>query len=250
VEIEAVVQGSGPDVVLLPSAGRGAEDFAALQADLTKAGFRSLAVNFRGAGRSRGSTETAVLHDVVEDVARVVVHLCKSPVHVVGHALGNCVARAVASDRPDLVKTVATMPAGGHNIGGYPLSPEVARHFPRCHDMTLSPAERLESLGVVFFAAGNHASSWLEGWYPATSWVARAMQQSNPERWWRGGNVPILIMQPLQDAMLPTHAGRELATALGLRAQYVEIPRCGHAILPEQPDLIAANLVGFLRAHQ
>jgi pimeloyl-ACP methyl ester carboxylesterase len=59
--------------------------------------------------------------------------------------------------------------------------------------------------------------------------------------------VPILIIQPLQDAMAAPEVGREAAAALGPRATYREVPNCGHAILPEQPDVIARHVIDFLR---
>ena len=49
--------------------------------------------------------------------------------------------------------------------------------------------------------------------------------------------------------MAPTAVGREALAVIGERATYVEIPGCGHAILPEQPEAIAANVIAFLRAH-
>jgi pimeloyl-ACP methyl ester carboxylesterase len=56
-------------------------------------------------------------------------------------------------------------------------------------------------------------------------------------------------MHPRDDAMAPTESGRAAAAAFVLRATSVEVPQCGHAFLPEQPDAIAANLIAFLRAH-
>ena len=53
VRLEVVAEGTGEPVVLVPSAIRGAADFAQLQHDLAAAGYRSLAVNPRGAGRAR-----------------------------------------------------------------------------------------------------------------------------------------------------------------------------------------------------
>lgn len=249
VEIEVLVAGAGPDVVLLPSAGRGASDFARIQADLTVAGYRSLAVNFRGAGQSRGPAGELSFAEVADDVASVIGALCDAPVHLVGHALGNTVARATASRHPALVRTLTIMPCGGHNLGGHPVAAEVLAHFPRCHDESLSATERLESLRVCFFAPGNDASVWLDGWHPAAGQVSEAMQRSDPETWWRGGSGPVLVIHPLQDAMQSVAASREFVEAIGARATYVEVADCGHAILPEQPALIAEHLIRFLRAH-
>jgi pimeloyl-ACP methyl ester carboxylesterase len=59
----------------------------------------------------------------------------------------------------------------------------------------------------------------------------------------------MLVLQPLEDAMAPRQVGLDVLAALDDRVTYVEVPRCGHAILPEQPDVVAASLVAFLRAH-
>jgi pimeloyl-ACP methyl ester carboxylesterase len=69
------------------------------------------------------------------------------------------------------------------------------------------------------------------------------------DEWCRGGDVPILILQPLNDAMMPVAAGKAAAAELGDRATYAEIPNAGHAILPEQPEIVARHLIDFLRLH-
>ena len=248
VRLEVHVEGSGEDVVLVPSALRGAADFALLQSALADAGYRSLAVHPRGAGSSRGPTGSPTLRDLADDVAAVVGELGTGPAHLVGHALGNIVVRATASYRPDVAATVTAMPCAGHDLGAHPVPPEVLAAFTRCHDPTLPEHERLAALEVAFFAAGNDARSWLDGWWPTVS-VSEAVMASDPEEWWRAGSVPILVVQPLEDAMASPAVGREAAAALGGRATYVELPRCGHAILPEQPEAVAAHIIRFLRAH-
>ncbi len=79
--------------------------------------------------------------------------------------------------------------------------------------------------------------------------MSAAARRADPEEWWRAGNAPLLVIQPLNDAMASPAVGREVAAALGDRVTYVEVPDCGHAILPEQPALIAEHIVQFLRAH-
>lgn len=248
VTIETIVVGAGPEVILLPSALRGASDFARLQGDLATAGFRSIAVNMRGVGQSRGPDSTFELSDLADDIACVITRLCQGPAHVVGHALGNIIARATASYRPNVVRSVVVMPCGGHNLSSRPISTEVLHHFVRCHELDLPDDERRKSLSVAFFAPGNDPGSWLDGWWPGASAVSAAAQRTSPELWWRAGTVPILILQPMEDAMAAPETGRDAAAALGDRATYVEIPQCGHAILPEQPDLIAGHIISFLRA--
>jgi pimeloyl-ACP methyl ester carboxylesterase len=248
--IEAIVQGEGPDVVLIASALRGAGDFAQLQQDLAEAGFRSIAIHMRGAGRSKGPDGGLTLHDIAEDVAGVIEELCDGPVHIVGHALGNIIARGTASFHPELVRSVTVMPCGGHDLGTYPVSEHVIQSMGRCHDESLSEEERCEALSVAFFAQGNDPGVWLDGWWPGSTIVSTAALKTDPQQWWRAGDKPMLILQPLEDAMSPRESGLASVKALGERASYVEIPHCGHAILPEQPELVARSVIAFLREQE
>src|SRR5262249_57960217 len=55
VQIEVLTQGQGHPIVLLPSLGRGAEDFDAIAERLAAASFRVLRPQPRGIGESRGA---------------------------------------------------------------------------------------------------------------------------------------------------------------------------------------------------
>jgi pimeloyl-ACP methyl ester carboxylesterase len=249
VALEVLVEGTGPDVVLVPSALRGAEDFGLLQAGLSDAGYRSVAMNPRGAGRSTAEVDTLTLRDIADDVAFVVSELCGGRAHLVGHALGNILVRATASYRPEVVATVTGMPCGGQYLDSHPVAPEVRAAMGRCHDGSLPEQDRIAALEVAFFAAGNDASVWLDGWWPTADVNLTALEGTDPEEWWRAGTAPILVIQPLEDAMVAVEVGRMVASELGARATYREIPNCGHAALPEQPDVIARYIIDFLRGH-
>jgi pimeloyl-ACP methyl ester carboxylesterase len=249
VRLEVLVEGAGPDVVLVPSAMRSASDFAQLQAALTRAGYRSLAINPRNAGCSSGPLDGLTLQDIADDLALVVNELCDGPAHLVGHALGNICVRAAASFRPEIARSVTVMPCGGHNLATTPPDPVVVVAVGRCHDEDLSDEERLDALRIAFFAPGNDASVWLDGWWPESSGIAGAIGRTDPELWWRAGDAPLLIIQPMNDAMAAPEVGRAAAAAIGERARYVEVENCGHAVLPEQPEAVAGHLIAFLNQH-
>jgi pimeloyl-ACP methyl ester carboxylesterase len=242
------VEGDAPTVVLLPSADRGADDFAQLAGDLAVAGYGSVALNPRGIGGSEGPTEGLTLADLAGDVAGAIDALVGRPAHVVGHALGNTIARAAAAYRPDAVRSLALLACGGHDMGRTAPPPAVMEAFGRIEDATLPEADRLAALRVVFFAEGNDPTPWLGGWWHTGRAISGALATSNWEEWYLGGEAPVLIVQPTEDAMAPPPVGRALAAAMGERARYVEVAHCGHAILPEQPEIVAATLVGYLRA--
>src|SRR5262245_32260275 len=162
-QIEALAQGSGPPIVLLPSLGRGASDFDAIAERLAAAGFRVLRPEPRGIGGSHSPEPYADLHDCAADIAAVIEHDGSGSAFVVGHAFGNRVARMLATDRPELVRAVCLVAA---NVGHAPSPPEVREAIKASANPSLPDDVRLKALGYAFFAPGNDPRSWLAGWHP------------------------------------------------------------------------------------
>ncbi len=69
------------------------------------------------------------------------------------------------------------------------------------------------------------------------------------ELWWQAGTAPMLIIQGLDDVLAPPANGRTLQKKLGDRVQLVELKNTGHALLPEQPEIIAETILNFIRDH-
>jgi pimeloyl-ACP methyl ester carboxylesterase len=159
VRIEVIAEGSGPLVVLLPSRGRGSEDFDEVAAGLAKAGFRVLRPQPRGAGGSSGPMKDRSLHDFARDTAEVIRHEGGGPAVVVGHAFGNWVARMTAVDYPQLVRGVAIVAAAAKAYpAGFAGAKDLSEAVRKSGDPTLPDAERLNYLRLAFFAPGNDAS--------------------------------------------------------------------------------------------
>jgi pimeloyl-ACP methyl ester carboxylesterase len=111
VQIDVVIDGSGPAVVLLPSLARDSDDYDEVAEGLAAAGFLVLRPKPRGIGRSSGPMTGISLHDLARDVAEVVKALGGGNAVVAGHAYGNWVARMTAADHPGLVRGVAIVAA-------------------------------------------------------------------------------------------------------------------------------------------
>src|SRR5215468_4707438 len=73
-EIDVIVEGAGPLIVLLPSRGRASEDYDEVAHGLAQAGFRVLRPQPRGIGKSTGPLGNLTLHDYARDVASVIRH--------------------------------------------------------------------------------------------------------------------------------------------------------------------------------
>jgi pimeloyl-ACP methyl ester carboxylesterase len=252
VHIEVIAQGAGPVIVILPSLGRGAEDYNAVAARLAADGFRVLRPQARGIGASTGPMTKLTLHDYAADVAMVIEHESKGPVLVVGHAFGNFVARVLATDRPDLVRGVVLaaasagkVPAGVHEL---PVSPEVREAINKSGDLSLSDAERLPYLQRAFFAPGHDPHVWLTGWNPDAMKVESAAEAATPvDDFFACGKARILDLQAENDAVAPRKFAGVLKAALGDRVTVVVIPQAGHALVPEQPQAVVKAIEAFSR---
>src|ERR1043166_5426171 len=111
VQIDTIVDGSGPAVVLLPSLARDSEDYDEVASTLADKGFRVLRPQPRGMGRSMPSRAGISLHDFARDAAEVILRLGGGRAVIVGHAYGNWVARMTATDYPQLVRGVVVAAA-------------------------------------------------------------------------------------------------------------------------------------------
>jgi pimeloyl-ACP methyl ester carboxylesterase len=243
------VRGSGETVVLLPALGRAASDYDPLVETLNAARYRSVAVDLRGMGRSAGPAWARLtLHDFARDVAQVVQEEVRGrPVHVIGRALGNRVARALAADHPALVRSVVLLGAGGHVEPPRRLMLRYALLCSRWSPRTV----RRRVMEETLCAPGNRLPDGLD--YPApvrALWQqARAARRTRREDWWSGGSAPILVIQGADDRVAPP------ANALRLREEFPErvtveiVPRAGHALLPEQPERVSSAILAFLRKH-
>jgi pimeloyl-ACP methyl ester carboxylesterase len=249
IRIEVAVEGHGPLIVMLPSRGRGAEDFDDVAGELVKAGFRVLRPQPRGAALSLGPMQNLTLHDLARDVAAVIrIAGDGGPAIIVGHAFGSWVARMIAIDHPELVRGVVMAAAAAKAYpAGFAGAKELSEAVRKSGDFTLPTSERLRYLRVAFFAPNSDARTWLQGWHPAADVIqlaaGRATQQSE---WWSGGTVPLLDLQGELDPFKPRAMSNEMRDEFGERVSVVVIPNASHALMPEQPDAVAAAILAWI----
>src|SRR5262245_15083348 len=160
VEIDTIVEGKGPLIVLLPSRGRDSEDYDEVAAGLAKEGFRVLRPQPRGMHASKGPLKDISLHDLARDVATVIERENAGPAVIVGHAYGNWVARMTAVDHPKLVRGVVLAAAAAKKF-----PPRLSTLVSKSADMSLPDAERIAAMQEIFFASGNDPKIWLKGWW-------------------------------------------------------------------------------------
>jgi pimeloyl-ACP methyl ester carboxylesterase len=246
VTIETYVDGSGPDVVILPSYGRdGGDDFDPLTAAVAAAGFRVLRPQPRGIARSAGPMAGVTLDDQGDDIARVLDKLGRGPAVILGHAYGNFIARVVATNHPEKVSAVILAAASGHTV-----APAVDSAPLRAGDPGLSEDERLAALRLAFFAPGHDASAWLTGWYPRTLAMQHASVTAagaGRKRYWAAGTAPVFEIIAALDPFHQEEEWADLRSELGSRVTTTVIEDASHALFPEQPAAVGDAVIGYLK---
>jgi pimeloyl-ACP methyl ester carboxylesterase len=245
--VEFLVEGTGPAILMIPSLGRGASDFDDLSRRLVAAGFTALRPEPRGIGKSTGPMSNITLHDLAADAAAVIEAIGGKPVIVIGHAFGQRVGRTLASDRPELVKAMIMIAAGGKA----PMRPGARQALLGSFRFDQSEEKRMDDVKVAFFASGNDPNAWRDGWHPDVAKVQVAAAEATPvEEWWNAGSsIPLLVIQGLQDTVAPPENGLMMKAEMGDRVVLIDIDGAGHAMLPEQPEKIAEAIVVFARKH-
>ena len=188
--------------------------------------------------------EGITLHDFGRDVAAVIRHEQTGPAIIVGHAYGHLVARATATDFPDLVRAVVLLGASQKN-----LNPEHRRWLTIAVDASKPEAERIKYLQLMFFAPGNDPRVWLTGFDPAVLRSQFAASDGTPQReYWSAGRVPLLDLQAENDPSRPRSTANELVQEFGADRVSVDvIPNASHALIVEQPTRIASAIVSYAR---
>jgi pimeloyl-ACP methyl ester carboxylesterase len=242
VEIDVIVEGVGPAVVVLPSLARDSEDYDAVAEGLAARGFRVLRPQPRGIGRSKGPMTGITLHDFARDVATVIQTLGGGRAVVVGHAYGNWVARMTAVDHPALVRGVVIAAAAAKQY-----APELSVAVTKAGDPSLPEEERLAALRFGFFAPGNDPRVWLDGWHPGVRNAQRAAAAATKQsEWWSGGTAPLLDLQAAQDPFKPADKRNEMKDEFGARVTIAVIQNASHALIPEQPKAVVDALATWI----
>ncbi len=238
-------------IIALPWGGGTAIGYRYLGPLLADAGYRLIALNPRGFSGSTGALEELSLHDYADDVAAVIALLELDQVHMVGSALGNRVARAVATNHSRLVASVSLIAAGGMVT---PLvSMENAGRLFR--DADLAEELQLDFARDALFAEAT-ATTIVQEFVDNLSYSREASaarsgaNRATPiEQWWAGGTAPMLIVQGLDDKIAPPQNGVLMQERFGERIQVVNLKDAGHLMGLEKPLEVSAAIIQFLKAH-
>ncbi|OXE37310.1 MAG: hypothetical protein CGW95_02255 [Phenylobacterium zucineum] len=159
---------------------------------------------------------------------------------LIGHAFGNRVARATAAFAPQAVSGLILLACGGQS----PVPPHAAKALQEVFDERLSADAHLEAVRIAFFAPGNDPEVWRDGWNPQVAQAQQAALRATPAESWTGAGAAKMFIVQAEDDLIATPANAEaLKTAFPDRVTVALLPKAGHAMLPEQPDLLAKLVI-------
>ena len=246
--IQYFSRGKGEAIVLLPGGTLTVGYLDGLADALAKAGYRVVGINFRGSGKSTGSSKGVTLQTMADDVVGVVKNLNLGPVHMAGNDFGNRVARMFAASHPELTRSVILLAAGGK------IQPKPAADHALM--VIFNPAStEAEVLAVMPYLVASPTDS-ARIWKifkpclsPGAAGIEREAAESTPlKTWWAPpGKTKYLILQGADDQIALPENGVELQKELGGRAKLVTVPGAAHLLPVEQPETAALQIVGFIR---
>jgi 3-oxoadipate enol-lactonase len=238
-------------ILLLHGLGATGESWRFQRKPLTDAGFRVLAPDLRGFGRSSRMQPCRSIQQMASDVFHLLNTLRIKKVHAVGISMGGAVALQMAADRPELIDRLVLVNTFSklrpptlsgwfyfafrfllvHTLGLPTQARKVARRvFPRPEQETLRQA---------FYDQVVQADPRC---YRA---AMRALARFNIHQ--RLGKIssPTLVISGDKDTTVPHSLQRAMTEAIPSACQII-IPDGGHGVSVDKPEAFNRSLLNFL----
>ena len=243
---------SDPLVVLLHGSGMDRSVWSHQTRFLAHHGFRAVAVDLPGHGRSEGPAL-----DSIAAISDWVAHLSTAlggPAHLVGHSMGALVALDAAARHHDAVASAvllgiaAAMPVHPDLQAAADIDdPKAAAlitawaHGPRQH-IGLNPTPGLWMMGGVTAMLETSPPGVL-----ATDLAACAGYGDAPAAA-AAVSCPVTLVLGSQDRMTPRRAARALEEAFNEPPGVVELANSGHTLMLEEPGAVRQAILAHLAA--
>lgn len=242
--------GDDPVVLLVHGAGMDGTVWQLQTRYLAHHGFRPMAVDLPGHGRS-GGEPLATIGELADWLARFVEAVGESPVAVVGHSMGTFIGMELAARRPELVRTLVLL----GTADGMPVHP----------DLLAKAVDDLPSAAALMAAWGHDKPAhiglnptpglWMLGGARALVEVGRPGSLATDFKactTYEGAlaaaaavGCPVAVVVGMGDKMTPPRAAAKLVAALD-EPDVIELTGSGHMMMVEDPAAVRRVLVDAL----
>ena len=224
--------GAGPPLVLVHGLGCSADYWWRNGAPLAAAGFRVLAPDLPGFGRTEGPRTGLGIHQQADSLERFAAAMELGPAAYLGHSLSCQTAVELAARRPELVRAlVLAAPTGDRRKKR--LLREAVGFF---RDVAREPAELVPVVADAYLRAGfvRWVGTWLAGKEHDTFSAAARVR------------CPAVVLAGTRDPVVSEHFARAMAGAIpGAVCRTVE--NAAHALIFDEPEAFNREVVRFLR---
>jgi pimeloyl-ACP methyl ester carboxylesterase len=217
-------------------------------------GYGVLAVDLPGHGRSKGAALTSV-EAMADWLLKVLDAAAVGQAILVGHSMGSLIALETQARAPTRVAKMALIGTA------YPM---------KVSDTLLNAALHDEQAAIDMVNIWSHSSIAQKPSFPGPGFyvtgggrrlmqhIARGSSEkvfhidfsacnayANGEAAAHAATCPTLFLLGQRDVMTPPKATATLTKAMP-HARVVQLERCGHALMAEQPDMVLDQLRGFM----
>ncbi len=250
IHYEEVNPSGSPPVLLLHGLGSAGADWAFQFEALSGAGFRILAPDLRGFGRSSAPPKVTV-KAMADDMALFLKKLNAYPAHVVGISMGGTVALQLALDHPELVRKLA-----------------LVNTFAKLKFTSLREILYLLTRVVLAFLLGPEKQADMVAWrvFPRPEQenlrnnlkqrilhtnpcsyrsALQSLQKFDVSHRLKELKVPVLVVTGAEDTTVPPKVQEEMARAIP-GAKHVVVEGSGHGVIADNPETFNRILLEFL----
>ena len=246
------VLGGGPTVLMLHGIGGGHLSFAPQVETLASLGYRAVAWDMPGYGRS-APIEPYNFKGLAQSCVTLIEGLMCADVALLGHGMGGMVAQEVVARRPELVSKLilcGTSPSFGERDDGWQRDFLTQRMAPLAAGKSMAELAELQvaqEVGPGSLPEGVRLATHCMSLVPPSTY-RRALEalvtfdrRANLPRI----HVPTLIVAGEHDRTAPPAAMKTMADAIP-RSTYLEMRGIGHLQNLEAPDEFDGLLLNFL----
>lgn len=230
------VHGQGPTLVLLHGGLTSMRVFFGQLPTLSK-NHRVVSIDLRGQGRSSLGEQPFTYRLLAQDVLAVLDALKLSSVDLVGWSDGGIIGLMIALEQPSRVNHLVTIGANFHPDG---LTNETMQRIENSEPSSESFMTRL-----LYRLQSPQPQRWEELWQRVNLlWLTRpTLTTDDLEKI----SIPTLVIVGEKDSVALDHA-EEMALAMG-DARLIVVPKAGHSLLTQYPDLILETIEDFITPH-
>jgi pimeloyl-ACP methyl ester carboxylesterase len=218
---------------------------------LRDAGYRAIGPDHRGHGRGIRSLEPFRLVDCADDVAELIRQLDVGPVLVHGYSMGGAIAQLLAHRNPELVRGVVLAATTAQWREERRM--RIAWRTMRALQFALTHYNRgfwTRALRREGLTLGQDVANWMVSELMrsdprAIAEAGREMARFDSRPWLAEVEVPMDVICPIRDHLVPPAFQRELAAAIP-RARLFEVPG-DHLAIGKEPQAFLDALLEALQ---